>query len=233
MEKKLITTFFLFLPLVIICQSPEYQRFSHYGVSRNLDSILGIYVSDFGGGRTLDRNSTLDSFAKVRANYFLDVMEINSTSGKSFFTLLKNIPKGNKAHYKCFGDSLYFRSPKTEYPENFPAFPDLGIEIKGEIMQEAVWGNTFTSKVPVEKIIDMAISKIEKDYGNTLSGKILESYKKSESHDSCIKQRGHGKYGLSTRILVSEINHNGSWIYEVMVYNLIVFTGDKATGGNR
>ena len=36
---------------------------------------------------------------------------------------------------------------------------------------------------------------------------------------------GNGKYGISTRVLVAEEKIGNKWVYEVMIYNVVVFTG--------
>lgn len=226
MGKKLIIALIFILPAWGIAQKANFQRYSLPEVSKDLGGSLNSYVG--GWGKELRRNGSLDSCAKLRANYFLDVFQKNSESGKSVSDMMDHIPKNHNAHDQCFGNSMYFEPPTTKYPKPFVTLPNLGLEVKGEIMQEISWEKSYKNKQDFQDIVNLSISSIKGYYRNTISNLILNGYKESELHNLEIKKRGDGDYGISTRILISEKRVGDLWKYEVLIYNVIVFTGGPA-----
>ena len=223
MKKGLAIFLFLVASLGVFGQTKKLYRYSLPAISENLDSVLDFYVGT--KGKDLERNSAVDSLAKARANYFLDVIEINSKEGKSFSSMLSKIPNDPKAHSSVFGDSVYFTAPQSEYPYLFRFFPCLNLEAKSEIMQEIAWRRIYPKKMDPIEITKIAIETRQKEIKNTIAWDLLDGYKKSKSHHDAIKKWGNGKYGISTRVLVSEEKIGDEWIYEVMIYNVVVFTG--------
>ena len=223
MKKALAIFLLLTLNLVVFGQSKKFYRYTLPAISENLDSSLDSYVGT--RGKDLQRNSAVDSLAKARANYFLDVIEVNSGDGKTFSSMLNQIPNDHSAHDSIFGNSTYFKSPQSEYPYLFRFFPCLDLEAKSEIMQEIVWKGSYDKKMDAKEISRIAVDSRQKEINNTVAWDLLDGYKKSKPHHDAIKKWGNGKYGISTRVLVAEEKIGNKWVYEVMIYNVVVFTG--------
>ena len=186
---------------------------------------LESYAETF--SHKLTRNNSLSERARVRNNYFINVIEASSKLGKSFSDMVDSIPNGIIGHTECFGKPKFFNAPKISYPELFITIPELKLKISSEIMYQVTWRET-SSEFQNSKIIliNKAIKEIKETYKvDKLSQKILDEYQHSTSHNKIIKEKGIGEYGSSTRVIISEEKlKNGKWLYELMIRNVVVFT---------
>lgn len=186
---------------------------------------LESYATNF--SHEMSRNSTIDSVAKLRNSYFISVMQETSNNGKTFYSMIDSIPDGKRGHDECFGNPRYFSAAKIEYPESFPVFNDLGLEVNGEIMYQVIRSYIIEAKcTDIKGLVQIAVNDMKKNYKvNKLSERFLKSYQNSSSHNDIIKRLGDGKYGSSTMVIVSERKlSNGKWAYEVLIRNVIEFT---------
>ena len=193
-------------------------RYSLPYINDKIDSCLDAYSHE--GSKDLIRNSVLDSCARARADYFLDVIELNSMSGKSFSEMLDSISYGASAHTEVFGNPGYFKKPQTTYPIPFKTVKSIGVRTKGEIMQEIVWEGQYNQKQKPNEVVKDAVKAIT----GPVHDHILKGYKASPSHNSIIQKWGDGKFGTSTRVLVYQIQKGNVWFYQVMIYNVAVFS---------
>ena len=216
MKKMAFILFTLVFSPTLIGQT--FYRYSIPYVNNKIDSCLDAYSHE--GSKDLVRHITLDSCARSRADYYLDVIETNSKYGKSFSDMLDSISYGHAAHTELFGNSRYFKKPQTTYPIPFKNINSIGVRTKGEIMQEIAWEKTYTEKQKPNEVVKTAVEAID----GPIHEHIVNGYKQSKSHNDIIKKWGDGKFGTSTRVLVSEKRVGNNWVYEVMIYNVAVFS---------
>lgn len=194
-------------------------------VNDHLALRLESYAETF--SHKLTRHNLLNERAKVRNNYFINVIEKNSKSGKFFSDMVDSIPHGKIGHTECFGKPNFFIAPEIIYPDLFITIPELKLKISSEIMYQVTWRET-SSEFQNSKIIliNKAIKEIKETYKvDKLSQKILDEYQHSASHNKIIKEKAEGEYGTSTIVIISEEKlKNGKWFYELMIRNVIVFT---------
>ena len=194
-------------------------------VNDHLALRLESYAETF--SHKLTRNNLLNVRAKLRNNYFIKVIEVNSKLSKLFSEMIDSIPHGIIGHTECFGKPNFFIAPKNIYPELFITIPELKLKISSEIMYQVIWFDTMgefqNSKII---LINKAIKEIKKTFKvDKLSQKILDEYQHSTSHNKIIKEKAEGEYGTSTIVIISEEKlKNGKWFYELMIRNVIVFT---------
>ena len=205
----------VFVPTLI---GQTFYRYSLPYVNNKIDSCLDAYSHE--GSKDLVRHITLDSCARSRADYYLDVIETNSRYGKSFSNMLDSISYGHAAHTELFGNSRYFKKPQTTYPVPFKNIKSIGVRTKGEIMQEITWSKTYPQKQKPNEVVKDAVEAIN----DPIHEHIVNGYKESKSHNDIIKKWGDGKFGTSTRVLVSEKKEGNAWTYEIMIYNVAVFS---------
>jgi hypothetical protein len=194
-------------------------------VNDHLALRLESYAETF--SHKLTRNNLLNERAKVRNNYFINVIETNSKSGKFFSDMVDSIPHGKIGHTECFGKPNFFIAPEIIYPDLFITIPELKLKISSEIMYQVTWQNTLNEYQSSKIIlINKAIKEIKENYNvDKLSHKIIDSYQHSASHNKIIKEKAEGEYGTSTIVIISEEKlKNGKWFYELMIRNVIVFT---------
>ncbi|MFZ4413588.1 MAG: hypothetical protein ACOYOV_10930 [Bacteroidales bacterium] len=207
-------------------QSQTFYRYSLRYTNDKLDSCLKLYALTV--LNDLERNNSLDLFAKSRVDYFLDVIQTNLEEGKDLITIFKNIPDGFRAHHEVFGNSMYFTKPKTNYPDKYQINITEGLEQNGEIMQEYIVTWKEKSQILTGKDIALVvIKKIENFNKMFLYLYLFNSYKNSPPHNRSILRKGDGKFGTSTRILISEKKVGNKWVYEAMVYNVVIFSKPK------
>jgi hypothetical protein len=190
-------------------------------ISKRIESYVSVFSHD------LNRSSALDVRAKIRNSYFISVIQQTSKTDESFSSMVDSIPGGKIGHTACFGKPNYFSPAIVKYPEMFPTFTEIGLKVKGEIMYQVIWSNTLNERQTSHtQLVQKAVEGIKKAYKvDKLSQKVLNEYKNSKSHNSIIKERGDGKYGSSTMVIISEKKlSNGKWSYEIMIRNLIIFT---------
>lgn len=211
--------FFLILSFNRSLSQPyHFYRYDLKPISYSLDSQLNLLRS------LLYRDILIDSCVQKRTDYYLDVIEKNLSSGKNFDELFSKIPRDTKAHQKLFGAPEYFISPVTDYPEMFRDVKESGVRIKGEIMQEIIWSKGYESRQDPKSILIYAIKNISLTNNKSIHSFIIQNYQNSPHHSQIIKKMGRGKYGISTKALISERKYNGLWNYKVIIYNMINFT---------
>jgi hypothetical protein len=190
-------------------------------ISKGIESYVSIFSHD------LDRSTELDNKAKIRNAYFINVIQQTSKTGKTFSSMVDSIPSGKIGHSECFGNPDYFSPAKVGFPELFLAFTEMNLKVKGEIMYQVIWSNVLNVRQTSQtQLVQKAVGDIKKAYKvDKLSQKVLNEYKNSKSHNTIIKERGGGKYGSSTMVIISEKKlSNSKWSYEIMIRNLIIFT---------
>ena len=170
----------------------------------------------------------MDERAKLRNSYFISVVQQTSNTGGKFSDMIDSIPDGKIGHTECFGKPSYFSPAEVKYPELFPSLDNLNLKVKGEIMYQVIWSTVLDGKqTSQDQLVQRAVDDIKKAYRvGKLSQKVISEYRNSKSHNDIIKERGDGDYGSSTMVILSEKKlPNGKWEYEVMIRNLIIFTG--------
>jgi len=190
-------------------------------ISKRIESYVSVFSHD------LNRSSALDNRARIRNSYFISVIQQTSMTGKTFSSMVDSIPGGKIGHSECFGNSDYFSPAKVGFPELFPVFTEINLKVKGEIMYQVIWTNTLNERQTSHtQLVQKAVGDIKKAYKvDKLSQKVISEYKNSKSHNTIIKERGGGKYGSSTMVIISEKKlSNSKWSYEIMIRNLIIFT---------
>ncbi|MEI6697011.1 MAG: hypothetical protein WCO13_13205 [Bacteroidota bacterium] len=204
-------------------QSQIFYRYSLPSTNDMLDSCLKLYVQTV--LNNLERNNSLDLFAKSRVDYYLDVIQINLEEGKDLFSIFDYIPGDYRAHLELFGDPMYFTKPKTNYPDKYQKNITEGLEGNGEIMQELVFYWQEYKRIQSGKdIVLKVIKKNESKDKMFLHLSLFYDYKNSPPHNRSILRKGDGKFGTSTRILISEKKVGNLWVYEAMIYNVVVFS---------
>ena len=224
--KKIVVLFLITSSISSFSQQVKlYYTMDIDEVNNHLALRLESYAETF--SHKLTRNNLLNERAKVRNNYFINVIEASSKLGKSFSDMVDSIPHGKIGHTECFGKPNFFIAPKNIYPELFITIPELKLKISSEIMYQVTWRET-SSEFQNSKIIliNKAIKEIKETYKvDKLSQKILDEYQHSTSHNKIIKEKGNGEYGTSTLIIISEEKlKNSKWFYELMVRNVVIFT---------
>ena len=189
-------------------------------ISKRIESYVSIL------SHNLDRSSELNNKAKIRNSYFISVIQQTSMTGKSFSSMLDSIPSGKIGHSECFGKSNYFSPAEVGFPELFPTFTEMYLKVNGEIMYQVIWSSVLNERQASQtQLVQKAVKDIKKAYKiGKLSQKVITEYKNSKSHNTIIKEKGDGKYGSSTMVIISEKKlSNGKWSYEIMIRNLIIF----------
>lgn len=225
MKKILLILSIIFSVTLFGQQNKTYYIMDLDPINDSISKRIESYVSTF--SHDLDRSSALDNKAKIRNSYFLSVIQQTSKAGESFSSMVDSIPGGKIGHTACFGKPNYFSPAVVKYPEMFPAFTEMGLKVKGEIMYQVIWSNTLNERQTSQsQLVQKAVEDIKKAYKvDKLSQKVLNEYKNSKSHNTIIKERGDGEYGSSTMVIITEKRlPNGKWAYEVMIRNLIIFT---------
>jgi hypothetical protein len=224
--KKIIILFLITSSIASFSQQVKlYYIMDINEVNDHLALRLESYAETF--SHKLTRNNLLNERAKVRNNYFINVIETNSKSGKFFSDMVDSIPHGKIGHTECFGKPNFFIAPEIIYPDLFITIPELKLKISSEIMYQVTWQNTLNEYQSSKIIlINKAIKEIKENYNvDKLSHKIIDSYQHSASHNKIIKEKAEGEYGTSTIVIISEEKlKNGKWFYELMIRNVIVFT---------
>ena len=224
--KKIVVLFLITSSISSFSQQVKlYYTMDIDEVNNHLALRLESYAETF--SHKLTRNNLLNERAKVRNNYFINVIEASSKLGKSFSDMVDSIPHGKIGHTECFGKPKFFNAPEISYPNLFITIPELKLKISSEIMYQVIWCDTMgefqNSKII---LINKAIKEIKKTFKvDKLSQKILDEYQHSTSHNKIIKEKGNGEYGTSTLIIISEEKlKNSKWFYELMVRNVVIFT---------
>jgi len=97
------------------------------------------------------------------------------------------------------------------------------VKVSAEIMQQTTWTKSSEYKYTDEQLIKMALLAIGNGLGKDF---ILDGYKESTSHRNAIKNYAKGAYGSCTKAIISRKRNEleNVWIYEVVIYNLTVFS---------
>lgn len=222
-----ITKRTLLIILIAIGISANAQTFTKavaVKVSDSLSVRLDNYVAGY--NHDLNRNAFLDYCAFERANYFISILETTAKSkGLTIWECGEKIPRGTKArkaHKELFGDPDFFVESKVPFVKGLRVFKEQNLEVQSEIMVPIFWEGKYSKRKGLQEIIQKAVSFHSKT--GSISGDILESYKRSKAHNEAIVEDGNGEFGLSTIILVQETqDENGRWIYDVVIYNVVVF----------
>ena len=223
MKKLFIIAVVLILVINCKVQAQNFYRCNLNYTNKMLDSLLNIYVSTF--SRKLIRNKSIDSIARARLDYYLDVLQLNSCLGESFENMLDNIGHGPLAHREVFGNPDFFEKPKTIYISAQRNYFNEGVTFSGEIMRQTSLKRKYRTRIEdKEKFLEDIKLEIERLIENPLYQHMLQQYKNSKLHNEIIKKCGYGKYGLATKMLISEKSAGGYWIYEILIYNLINFS---------
>jgi len=221
--KKLIPIFISIL-LVLNGKGQDLKIYSIsdlYGEFSNFDHSIKSYAKDM--DHRLVLTGGLNELASLRLDYFLSVI-METSRKKSIDQIFDLIPQNTSAHYRYFGSPKKFKEPCCiSYPEPLVDLLKDGVSVQAEIMQENYWGQTSKSELSDNQIARMAIEKIAQDYGRDY---ILEGYKQSPHHNSIIVKYGEGKYGTSTKILISKKFNTvlKVWEYEVVIANCSLFS---------
>lgn len=203
------------------------QSFYRYDLNQTNDCIakeMDLYVNSLNTGKDLLRNSSIDSCARLRTEYFLDLLEINAKSKGYLRELLDSVPPGKKAHQECFGNPSFFLPSEGKYPISFFDVINQGVRTTGEVMGWFRSVIEFDSKQNPNEIVRLTLEEIKNLHGISPAKKMITNYQKSKSHDQVIKNRGDGKFGSSTEALVLERKIGNKWIYEVVIFNVVNFT---------
>lgn len=184
-------------------------------------SGLAVYTSY--GSNSIYRETYLDSVAEIRLDYFSAVLQ---ETGKKFslYDLTSNITGDSRGHSRYFGKPELFKEPSwCKYPTPLPLIKEKSTKVTAEIMQQTTWTKTSEYKYNDEQLIEKALKAIENGYGKNF---ILDGYKKSTSHRNAIKNYAKGAYGSCTKAIISRRRNEleNVWIYEVVIYNLTVFS---------
>lgn len=182
---------------------------------------LSMYTSY--GSNEIHREHFLDSVAKVRVNYFSSVL-IETGRRFSLCSLVENIPANNYGHSRYFGNDKLFKEPSgCRYPNPLPLIENVNTKVTAEIMQQTSWTKSSEYKYTDTQLIKMALLAIGNKFGKDF---ILDGYKESSSHRDAIKKYAKGAYGSYTKAIISRKRNEleNVWIYEVVIYNLTVFS---------
>jgi hypothetical protein len=221
MKKQILLLIVLLASVATYSQKPTFTSCNIDIATSRFSSDLSYYTSY--GSNSIQREKFLDSVAEVRVNYFYSVLQ---ETGKSFclYDLTSNIPKDSRGHSRYFGKPELFKEPSwCKYPTPLPLIKERSTKVTAEIMQQTTWTKTTEYKYTDEQLIDKALSAMEKGYGKDF---ILAGYKKSTSHRNAIKNYAKGAYGSCTKAIISKKRNEleNVWIYEVVVYNLTIFS---------
>jgi len=210
------------MPCLLAAQkSKTFSIFNLEKQTSRFDSSIKLYARKF--DHSLERNYALDSIASLRTNYFLKVIEATTQNG-SLDEIFDHIPIDKEAHARFFGFPDYFKEPENiVYPEALPDINDIGLYVKSEIQQEEYWYGESETPLQDKEIIKRALKKIQLKFGNDY---LLSGYKESKEHNLIIINDGNGKYGSSTKILLSKwFNESKNvWEYETIVMNCTSFS---------
>ncbi|MCX6230844.1 MAG: hypothetical protein NTZ33_04815 [Bacteroidetes bacterium] len=224
--KKAVIILIILMTMISVkgtAQSQIFYRYSLPYTNDMLDSCLKLYVQTV--LNNLERNNSLDLFAKSRVDYYLDVIQTNLEEGKDLFSIFDYIPGDYRAHQELFGNPMYFTKPKTNYPDKYQINVTEGLEGNGEIMQELVFYWQEYNRIQSGKDIVLKVIKKNESKGKMfLHLSLFYDYKNSPPHNRSILRKGDGKFGTSTRILISEKKVGNLWVYEAMIYNVVVFS---------
>ena len=226
MKKILLGLVITFSVTLFGQQNKTYYIEDLNSINDSISKKIELYVSTLSHG--LNRNLLLDERAKLRNSYFISVVQQTSNTGGKFSDMIDSIPDGKIGHTECFGKPSYFSPAEVKYPELFPSLDNLNLKVKGEIMYQVIWSTVLDGKqTSQDQLVQRAVDDIKKAYRvGKLSQKVISEYRNSKSHNDIIKERGDGDYGSSTMVILSEKKlPNGKWEYEVMIRNLIIFTG--------
>jgi hypothetical protein len=165
----------------------------------------------------------LNELASLRLDYFLSVI-METSRKRSIDQIFDLIPQNTSAHYRYFGSPQKFKEPCCiSYPEPLIDLLKDGVRVQAEIMQENYWGQISKTELSDKEIVRKAIEKISQDFG---ADYILSGYKQSQHHNAIIVKYGEGKYGTSTKVLLSKKFNSklGVWEYEVVIANCSLFS---------
>jgi len=190
-------------------------------VTMGFSKDLSTYTSS--GYNKIYRENFLDSVAKVRVDYFSDVL-IETGRRFSLCDLVGNIPPNNYGHSRYFGNNRLFKEPSGfRYPNPLPLVENRKVKVSAEIMQQTTWTKSSEYKYTDAQLIKMALYAIGNKFGKDF---ILDGYKESHSHRGAINKYAKGAYGSYTKAIISRKRNEleNVWIYEVVIYNLTVFS---------
>lgn len=218
----------LFLILLLIHQFTLGQNKGKQFDEIIIDSQNTQYISDLryyvaAGTNKIVRNKFLDSVANIRADYFLDVLE-ETAETFCLYDLTSLIPKNSTGHTRYFGTPGVFKEPKgCKFPERLPELTRYNLKVKAEVMQQISWRKRSQYEYTTKKLVEMATLAMTKNFGKSY---ILDGYKLSTAHRNAIRENASGDFGVCTKALISKEwdNLEKEWVYEVVVYNLTVFS---------
>ena len=225
--KSILLLLVIFTPYLLAAQKSKTFSIFNLGKQTSMfDSSIKVYVRKF--DHSLERNHTIDSIASLRTTYFLKLIAATTQNG-SLDKIFDQIPIGHHAHARFFGFPDYFKEPENiSYPDALPDIKALGLYVKSEILQEEYWHGESETPIQDKEIIKRALNTIQLKFG---SDYLLSGYKESEEHNSIIVKDGNGKYGSSTKILLSKwFNESKNvWEYETIVMNCTSFSKPMKT----
>jgi hypothetical protein len=221
---KKISIIFISVLLVLNTKGQDLKIYSIsdlYGEFSNFDHSIKSYTKDM--DHRLVLTGGLNELASLRLDYFLSVI-METSRKKSIDQIFDLIPQNTNAHYRYFGSPQKFKEPCCiSYPEPLIDLLKDGVRVQAEIMQENYWGQTSKAELSDKEIVRKAIEKIVQDFG---ADYILSGYKQSPHHNSIIVKYGEGKYGTSTKVLLSKKFNSKLevWEYEVIIANCSLFS---------
>lgn len=220
--KKQILLLAIFLSCTILnAQNRTFSSSDADVVTTGFSNDLAKYTAY--GSNKIYRENFLDSVAKVRTNYFANVL-IETGKRFSLYDLTENIPTNSYGHSRYFGNNKLFSEPSgCKYPEPLPLIETRNVKVTAEIMQQTTWTKSSEYKYNDAQLIKMALLAMENGLGKDF---ILDGYKESTSHRNAIKNYAKGAYGSYTKAIISRKRNelDNVWIYEVVIYNLTVFS---------
>lgn len=204
---------FLFLFINIIANSQRIYIInddeSNIKISMELENIRNHIKYD----------SNINWIVEKRISYFSNIFKETAIEGYNLWDMLDSIPKNDKAHKELFGKPDYFIS-------SIPYFSHKNTGVtKNEIMQEYLLIEERNNRVNIINFVNNINTLIYNEIKIDIGEYFMNSYMGSYSHKKTIEKKSNKYYSSKTRIIILEKynEHVNKWIYEIMVFNLILF----------
>jgi hypothetical protein len=233
--KKLILAAFLFL--TITCISQDYKKiYSKIHLSRSIDDHFSKYYKRYtskyfyettGKRRIIERDPVLDTVAAGRSEYSMIVFR-ESSKHDSFSYLLSNVPDGESAHKRYYGNPSIFREPRgCIFPNknNLDILKRNGLTWSSELFVQCSYSfKTSNGSMENRDILQKYMNYLRKETDFSSEDTFLKSYLGSQPHKNAIRKHGNWKFGCSTMFLIAKQFNKSSdmWKYEVFTCNTLI-----------
>ena len=233
--KKLLLPVFLFLTL--ICVSQSYQKtYSKIHLSRSIDEHFSkyykIYTAKYfyettGKRRIIERDPVLDTVAAGRSEYSMIVFRESSKSN-TFSYLLSNVPDGESAHKRYYGNPSIFKEPRgCIFPnkDNLDILKRNGLTWSSELFVQCSYSfKTTNGAMENVNVLQKYMNYLRKETDFSSEDTFLNSYLGSPSHKNAIRKHGNWKFGCSTMFIIAKQydKFSGMWKYEVFACNTVI-----------